>query len=667
MNDPVLQSALNAIPIAQITREEWINVGMALKQGGHPVGMWRDWSAGDPSKFHEGECEQKWDGFHGSSKPLKPGYIVKLAERYGWSRYENNGYMDWSDQIGTDTAEPATIPDHLDLDPADELVTYLETLFDSDDVVGYVTNDYMETDDRITPLAGTFDRTAGELIESIRKYQKKGKDLTWTIGTWNPQAGAWIRFNALDGQGVKNKNVKTFKFALVESDTMPIEDQERLYRELNLPIAAMVSSGGKSVHAIVKVDARNIEEYHERVDFLYEYLKKHGCEVDGQNKNPSRLSRMPGVTRNGNRQRLLAVNIGAGSWVEWKNRADGLTDSMPPLVTLSAFFDDPPELPPELIEGVLRCGHKMLISGASKAGKSFLLMELCLAIASGSEWIGLKCRKGKVLYVNLEIDGNSAINRFLQIAKIRGNDKKCMDDILIWNIRGMAIPLNDLIPPLIHRVKDLGLSAIIIDPIYKVITGDENNASEMGYFCNQFDKICTEANCAVIYCHHHSKGAQGAKRAMDRASGSGVFARDPDAQLDLIELELSDDIRNNVADTGASAWRIESSLREFENIKPINIWYEHPIHRVDISGELAKAFPEGDPLNNLKKSPNRTTSDQRWNDLIQAFEECSMGYQHVDINALAASMGRNQRTVRAYIKEFGNEFEVNKGMVWRKE
>ena len=30
---------------------------------------------------------------------------------------------------------------------------------------------------------------------------------------------------------------------------------------------------------------------------------------------------------------------------------------------------------------------------------------------------------------------------------------------------------------------------------------------------------------------------------MDRASGSGVFARDPDAMLDLIELDVTDDLR----------------------------------------------------------------------------------------------------------------------------
>lgn len=51
----------------------------------------------------------------------------------------------------------------------------------------------------------------------------------------------------------------------------------------------------------------------------------------------------------------------------------------------------------------------------------------------------------------------------------------------------------------------------MIDPIYKVITGDENSASEMANFCNQFDKIAEATGASVIYAHHHSKGAQGSK------------------------------------------------------------------------------------------------------------------------------------------------------------
>ena len=54
---------------------------------------------------------------------------------------------------------------------------------------------------------------------------------------------------------------------------------------------------------------------------------------------------------------------------------------------------------------------------------------------------------------------------------------------------------------------------------------------------------------------------------MDRASGSGVFARDPDAVLDMTPLVL-DSVPEGYED--ATAFRIESNLREFKNITPIN-------------------------------------------------------------------------------------------------
>lgn len=115
------------------------------------------------------------------------------------------------------------------------------------------------------------------------------------IGDYKEAAGAWIRFNPLDGRGVKNENVTDYRFALVESDNMEIEEQNAIIRELDLPVACLVYSGKKSLHAIVKVDARSYEEYRKRVDYLYEVCRKNGLKIDSQNRNPSRLSRMPGI------------------------------------------------------------------------------------------------------------------------------------------------------------------------------------------------------------------------------------------------------------------------------------------------------------------------------------------------------------------------------------
>lgn len=402
-----------------------------------------------------------------------------------------------------------------------------------------------------------------------------------------------------------------------------------------------------------------------RVEFLYDFLAKNGVNIDKQNRNPSRLSRMPGVTRNGNRQYLVATNIGRKSWVDWMDFVEGVSDELPDMVSLDMYKDNPPTLPEELITGILRRGHKMLVSGSSKAGKSFLLMELAIAIAEGTTWLGFNCKKGRVLYVNLEIDPASCIMRFIKIYETLGMAQNHSDDIVIWNLRGHAVPLDQLVPKLIRRVRDQHFDAIIIDPIYKVITGDENNASEMGQFCNQFDKICTETGCSTIYCHHHSKGAQGAKKAMDRASGSGVFARDPDAQLDMIQLELTDDMKNNLRDGNATAWRMECSLREFENFQPVNFWFQYPVHRIDATGELEKAYAEGSPQANLSKSSKRTSPEERRSSLDSAFNICSAN-PPVKVKDLAEYMDINEKTVRRYLEEFKDSYWCENGIVGRK-
>ena len=182
--------------------------------------------------------------------------------------------------------------------------------------------------------------------------------------------------------------ISDFRYALVESDGIPIEQQNGIMRDLQLPIACLVYSGGKSLHAIVRVEAGNAKEYRERVAFLYQICDKNGLQVDRACKNPSRLSRMPGVVRGEKKQYLVAVNIGMSSWDEWKDYIDSVTDDLPEFENMAEIWENMPELSPPLIENVLRQGHKMLLAGPSKAGKSFALIELCIAMAEGRKWMG---------------------------------------------------------------------------------------------------------------------------------------------------------------------------------------------------------------------------------------------------------------------------------------
>lgn len=731
MNDYNLTEILEYIDPSTCSYQEWINVGMALKHEGYTVSDWDMWSMKDVNRYHSGECAKKWATFQGSSAPVTGGTIIQMAKENGY-HYENvSAELDWDSEIGSkdelvvvdrNWLERSEIHIPEQWNPTEQIITYLETLFEPDENVGYVTESW-EHDGKFLPSKGCYDRTAGQLIKEL--YQCKG-DIGSVIGDYNSEVGAWIRFNPLDGKGVKNENVTEFRYALVESDTMDISAQKAIITELELPVAALVYSGKKSLHAIVKIDASTYEEYKKRVDYLYNVCNKNGLKLDIQNRNPSRLSRMPGVMRNGKKQYLLDTNIGKENWNEWREWIESVNDDLPDPESMADVWDNLPELAPPLIDGVLRQGHKMLIAGPSKAGKSYALIELCCAIAEGKKWLEWNCTQGKVMYVNLELDRASCLHRFKDVYTALGIAPDNLSNIDIWNLRGRSVPMDKLAPKLIRRASKKNYIAIIIDPIYKVITGDENSADQMAHFCNQFDKVCTELGCAVIYCHHHSKGAQGGKRSMDRASGSGVFARDPDALIDLVELELNDDILKQeknkavckvcegwlykydklyhasqddlcsetqmlalcreylendayecvIEDVGKarksvesrSAWRIEGTLREFPKFAPVNLWFKYPVHNIDNIGVLKDiAVDDGMPTwkkNFAKKKTDAERKTERKNSLETAFEACGID-DKVTVKAMAEYMGVTEKTVRNRLKEHGG-FWIDEGQVGKK-
>ena len=711
---------------------------MALKHEGFSCDVWDDWSRTDTKRYHPGDCEKKWATFNGSGTPVTGGTIYQLAVEGGYSPSKlRDEAMDWDDEIARD---PLKVLEGVELEefkipgywsPKQQITDYIKTLFNSDEYVGYVTESWKNEDGKPLPKKGSVDRTAGELLSEL--YKLSDDDIGAVFGDYDKDAGAWIRFNPLDGKGVKNDNVTDYRYALVESDSTDLSTQNTIIRELELPVAALVYSGGKSIHAIVKVEASNAEEYRKRVQYLYNVCKRNGLEVDKQNKNPSRLSRMPGVIRRDKKQYLLDTNIGKESWVEWQEWIESINDDLPDPESLSDVFDDLPDLAPPLIDGILRQGHKMLIAGPSKAGKSFSLIELTIAIAEGRDWYGYKCAKGRVLYVNLELDKASCLHRFADVYKAYHWEPDNLKNIDIWHLRGKASPMDKLAPKLIRRAMKKGYIAVIIDPIYKVLTGDENSAEHMSKFCNEFDKICAELNCAVIYCHHHSKGAQGGKKSMDRASGSGVFARDPDAMLDLIELEITDSIRQtlenkreadvwikylkrfhhtdynsivslddeqsvvrlrDIADKylpspaiqnvrkeisanisaldRTSAWRIDMTLREFPKPKPLNLWFDYPIHKLDRDGVLTDAKSESEIPAYVKGIEGR--KKQAANHRQSTAEKFETAYSALcdedhtpSMSEIATYFGKPITTIRDWAKRAGYTIDKNRGVVVKTE
>lgn len=679
MSEFDVRKCLSSIPVSECTYEEWIQVGMALKTEGYPCADWDAWSRND-SRYKEGNCERKWKSF--KRNDCTGATITQMAKERGWEPSHSYVTYDWEDEIGIDV--PFVKKEYIESenlnepkenwDQVGEIIEYLETIFKKGDYVG-LNFDAIFDEEKVKwhpRSAGQYRRTVEELVESLKKWRTKAKDqkdaIASVFGAVNEQAGAWIRFNPLDGKGVRNENITDFRHALVECDDKDIGTQIALIRKMEMPVKMLVHSGKKSVHAIVNVNAANYKQYQQRTEQLYEICRRNGLTVDTNNKNPSRLSRLPGIFRDGKKQYIIDRNIGKGSWEEWLQYISDLQDDLPDFESLADQLLNPPPLAPELIKGILRRGHKGLLAGPSKAGKSFMLMELAICISEGRKWINWECEKGKVLYINLEVDAPSCINRFSNIYKSMGIDHPNSSNIDIWNLRGRAIPMDKLVPKMIRRAKENKYDVIILDPIYKVITGDENSASEMARFCNQFDKITNELGCSVIYCHHHSKGAQSGKASMDRSSGSGVFARDPDAVLDILEMEVTDEIRSaydECRNPYVTGWKIEGTLREFPTFEPIYCFFDYPLHKYDKDGLLKKART-GD-ASRAGKLGNETRRNQKYDkvDELREYLDQKIGKfswdddktTRVRLGEAADELGVTTQSIKNYIKEL-KDYEI---------
>lgn len=659
---------LRHIPCGSLNYQEWMNVGAALHKEGLPCALWDEWSGSDPTRYHPGECERKWRTFGNyTGREVTMGTVYSMAESFGWTPASGMKTYGWDDVI-TYAGEPLDTSgwqreDTKPLPPIPvghsaikDVTDYISALFEPEEKVCYVTTAYQDDDGKWKPYGGVFSRTAKSLLDSAKKHPD---DITDTFGSYNEAAGVWVCFNPIDGENRSNKNVTSYRYALVESDTQDIETQYQIIQDLRLPVKMLVHSGGKSLHAIVNIGAVDYKQYQERVDFLYTVCRKHGLIVDTQDKNPSRLSRLPGFKRGEKLQYIVDRNIGLSDWVEWSHYIEDEMVEPLQVQNLKEIWNNMPPVKPELIEGILRQGHKMLLVSSSKAGKTFALVELAIAIAEGRRWIGFRCKQGRVLYLNMELDEASFDDRMKRVYEKMEITNPHQENIDIVHLRGKVEVLDKLIPQITRTMKAGNYSAVILDPTYKLGIGDENAAESVIKFTNAIDRIAN-AGASVIYAHHHSKGAQGAKSSMDRASGSGVFARDADALLDMIELRIpkeSEDLARAEYGEKCTAWRMEATLREFPRIEPVNLFFDYPLHEIDAAGilddanleENERSMENGREMGALAVKSKKADMKARLYDAIN--RDVDFDGKRKTNKQYAEEFGVSERTIRTYLKE----------------
>jgi hypothetical protein len=240
----------------------------------------------------------------------------------------------------------------------------------------------------------------------------------------------------------------------------------------------------------------------------------------------------------------------------------------PDIVPLDSFLaQDLPE-PPQLVQGILHQGSKGVIGGGSKSYKTWLLTDLAVSVAAGVPWLRFPTHSAKVLYANLEIQAFAYKQRLVKIAEAKGLDVR--DDwhqnLHLWNLRGHNKDADGLIRELGNRCQENEFSLVILDPLYKLLAGRKENAAEdMNELFNQLEAVAVRTGAAIVFGSHFSKGNQAAKESIDRISGSGVFARDPDT---IITVTLHE---------AEKAYSMEMTLRNLPPIMPFVVRWEYPL------------------------------------------------------------------------------------------
>lgn len=614
--------------------DTWIFIGMALKAGGYSVDLFAEWSSKDPNpnNYSYEKCVQKWNSF--KSNGINIGTLFYYAQQNGWKN--TNGYVRMPVAYGRfpssyvqaldrvqenkeaeddlkikrlrkilqahNTAPVEFIEPDEDWNPEEDLIRYVKSLYRTDENIGINTKAMFDKEkNKWHPCDNGRFAKVSQFIAGL-----EGFSVPEILKRYNTKAGVWCRINPMTGEGSSDKSVIAYRHTLIESDDIPVEKQIELMCELQLPISALVYSGLKSVHAICLIEAENSEQYDKRVNFMFDICNRYGLKVDTNNKNPSRLSRLPGVIRGEHKQFLIATHTGCKSFVEWQKM---ITKGMYGIVALNRALARPTPLKPELIEGVLRVSHKMMIAAPSKAGKTFILMFLSIAIATGTEWLGFRCRKSRVLYLNMEIDQPSAENRFNDLLRVLGYKEK-PENIELMHLRGEAEPLDTLAVRIIEAVRETkeNYDVIFVDPIYKVLKGDENSNSDMAEMAKAGDLITEETGAALVYCHHFSKGTSLNKKVADRASGAGAFVRDVDA---LITLTAYDERTTE----GDAVFSVDFVTREFKTPKSMMVKFQYPLFEV-VSHDM---YPDAQ----FEKKGQTSTERNEVNEKIrQAYSQC---------------------------------------------
>lgn len=347
--------------------------------------------------------------------------------------------------------------------------------------------------------------------------------------------------------------------------------------------------------------------------FVSEFAKHHG--IDGQScyqmwanageHEPTTADIMDA---------LDAAEAAASAGINWAAEVAGIMENdaeaaQPAIVNMAAFMGaNVPEAPEYAIEGLCVMGESLQLVGPEKCGKSYEALRLALTCATGGTYRGHRCRRGRVLYVNVEMLDSMFKIRAEHVRVALGLSLEAVgrnfDGITVQGHQlDGAAPTFESLYHYLSSITDMRIyDYVFIDPIYKLEDGDENSAQDTARWVNVFDRMRKSWACTLVYVHHTGKGAGAGQSAYQAARGHSNFGDYAGSQITITPLVVRPDTDAWDALEAAgieepsegAAYRIRMGGRDAPRAKSVNVYRLHPLLVEDTEGILDECPMWGD-------------------------------------------------------------------------
>lgn len=164
-----------------------------------------------------------------------------------------------------------------------------------------------------------------------------------------------------------------------------------------------------------------------------------------------------------------------------------------------------------LFENLIVEGEQIILAGAPKTGKTLMAMQMGIAAAKGSDFLGYKCMKrNKVLYINLEVSDEQFCKRLVTMS---GGE-----DAYVQNVMNGFIPFSDIrtfdvlsndedIDQIKDQIKLHKPDLIIFDVLSRCHYAQENDNGEMKIVISRLRRLSDGITSIIV--HHTKKPIQG--------------------------------------------------------------------------------------------------------------------------------------------------------------